>query len=385
MRHRPCGTLLLALLFSTVAAVTATQSLAQQNDADHLTCYKVKDPLKLKATADVDTLRQGLSAGCTISKAKMYCVPSGAQNVDDGSGVSVSSSGPRSSSERICYKVKCPEPYPGSTEISDAFGTRTLEKFKTSMLCAPASQGASVLQSGFEHRARGLAQLSEGTDPLSPSVHVSSTDGAATGGSALTKSSTSEPGGGGVVVVLQGASSYGVSLRSDANSRASIRSASLAAGAVLNIHGESVEESNSIAELRSVDVGSSGVSSTAYFPNLARQQQPPVRTGVITCQGQQVASVTEALANDPDWSFFSQVWPDRYETASAATQDEARFFWDNGCVELRVADGGGTIVVNGDLLLISAPNGDNPRQLKRVEITAAGGLSGFAIKDEAAQ
>ncbi|MEE8310729.1 MAG: hypothetical protein V3R77_00640, partial [Candidatus Binatia bacterium] len=123
------------------------------------------------------------------------------------------------------------------------------------------------------------------------------------------------------------------------------------------------------------------VSSTAYFPRLQRAPQAPARSGAVTCQGAAAGSDTETVAGDPAWTWFSSIWPDRYETSSDATTDEAVFLWNDGCVEIRPPGAGGAIFV-GDRLVISMDNGSNPRLLKRVSITGAGGLSAFTIRDE---
>ncbi len=374
MRNSKCGVL------AFVAVLAMTMPAAAQNDADHLTCYKVKDSLKLKGTVDLDTSGLGVSAECKISKAKMFCAPSDAQNASDGVDT-FSSAGPRSATERVCYKVKCPTPFPEAQDVTDEFGTRTFEKFKTHMVCSPATRDAPVQQNGFEHRARGLAQLVEGGTSLSPSLHVVSLDGLPPGGAVTGGSAAGDPGGGGVVVVLEAVSSYSVDVRDDLNSLASLRAASLRAGAVLNLRGHSLEESESMFDAMSIDVGTGGVSSTAYFPRLQRVQPSPPRTGVVTCRGAPVGSHTETSSGDPDWTWFSTIWPDRYETSSNATTDEAAFEWDDGCVEVRSPEGAGVALV-GDRLVISMDNGSDPRLLKRMVITGGGGLRAFAIRDE---
>jgi hypothetical protein len=42
--------------------------------------------------------------------------------------------------DRICYKVKCPN-HPTNQSVTDQFGTRTLSKFKASLVCTPAFRG----------------------------------------------------------------------------------------------------------------------------------------------------------------------------------------------------------------------------------------------------
>ncbi len=375
MGHR---TRVLATL--TVFLLAAVPALAQSK-SDHLTCYKLKDPLKVKGTLDVDAGSLGVAKGCKISKAQLYCVPADAQNVALPGATTVPVDGPRAAGGRICYKVACPKATVAPQDVSDAFGTRTLDKLKTSMVCAPAGQGAPVNVDGLDHYPRGLARIAAGGGAVGgSSVHVVSTDGlppATTDGS---KSAVGEGGGGGVVVVLQAVSGYSVRVRDERDSASDLDVAALRPGAVLNVRGHSTENSESMFDAMSVGAGSGGVSSTAYFPRLQRSQPNLLRTATVTCAGAPAGAATEAVAGDPNWTWFSQVWPDSYETSSGATTDDVTFVWENGCVDLR--EPGSGAVVSGDRLVISADNGSNPRQLKRAMITGGGGLAAFAVKGE---
>ena len=131
----------------------------------------------------------------------------------------------------------------------------------------------------------------------------------------------------------------------------------------------------------SVAAGTSGVSTTAWFPRLQRSSAATARTATVTCMGAPGGTSTETTPGDPNWTFFSSIWPDRYETASNATTDEATFTWETGCVEIRPPDGSGVALV-GDRLVISMDNGSSPQPLHRAQITGAGGLASFALKDE---
>jgi hypothetical protein len=121
-------------------------SAAHAQVPDHLKCYKIKDPVKLAAIVDLDSPQFGLEAGCQVKPAKMFCVPatktvvSALDKATDLPITPLPISGP-DPGDRICYKVKCPEPFPPDTEVTDQFGTRTLVKFKTQMLCTPAVKG----------------------------------------------------------------------------------------------------------------------------------------------------------------------------------------------------------------------------------------------------
>lgn len=125
-------------------AVLATPAAAQV--ADHLKCYKIKDPLKLAGTVDLDTPQFGLDPGCRVSKAKLFCVPASKTNVaveDRGTGpiTPLPVSGPQPG-DRICYKVRCDQPV-ADQQATDQFGTRTLGKFKTALVCTPAFKGSA--------------------------------------------------------------------------------------------------------------------------------------------------------------------------------------------------------------------------------------------------
>src|SRR5262249_33650331 len=121
--------------FRRVALVSclawATASAADQF-ADQLTCYQVKDPLELGGTVDLTSPRLGLAAGCRVSPAKLFCVPSAKSNVgvtDRRTGAAITPlpvSGPGPAlgvlqadpGDRICYKVRCPTPAIGDQSVT---------------------------------------------------------------------------------------------------------------------------------------------------------------------------------------------------------------------------------------------------------------------------
>jgi hypothetical protein len=108
---------------------------------DHLKCHKMKDPLKLKATADLTTTApEFAAAGCTISKAKLFCVPAGMTNLDPADSQQLTVNGQELQNAYICYGVKCPT-LPPDSQVADDFGVRTETHFQTSFVCAPAIQG----------------------------------------------------------------------------------------------------------------------------------------------------------------------------------------------------------------------------------------------------
>ena len=94
---------------------------------DHLKCYKVKDPLKLAGTADLDTPQFGPDAGCRLSNTKLFCVPATKTNVtatDRATGAPITPMpfGGPDPGDRICYKVKCATPLVLDQPVTDQFG-----------------------------------------------------------------------------------------------------------------------------------------------------------------------------------------------------------------------------------------------------------------------
>jgi hypothetical protein len=110
---------------------------------DHLKCYKIKDPQKLKGIVDLDGPQFGLEANCKISKAKKFCVP--VMKTVDTTQTFVNKEpvsllpivGQNLVDDYLCYKIKC-ETVPPDTEVEDQFGRRLLTKFKAKEVCVPA-------------------------------------------------------------------------------------------------------------------------------------------------------------------------------------------------------------------------------------------------------
>ena len=132
------------LVAAAVSVMLSAPAVAQV--ADHLKCYKVKDPLKLAGTADLDTPQFGVDAGCQISRAKLFCVPATKTHVVVADKTTKEPIAPLPVSgpdpgDRVCYTVKCPAAV-AAQEVTDQFGTRTLSKFKASLVCVPAVKGS---------------------------------------------------------------------------------------------------------------------------------------------------------------------------------------------------------------------------------------------------
>lgn len=132
----------IALAFGLAAG--AGPALAQP--FDHLACYKVKDAKTFSsAMASIEALQGQFSAlGCQVKpKAKQVCVPVSAQVGTIEGGTHSEFPAENLAFDRFCYRVKCSGAVPSTLEMGDAFGTRTLEKFKISTICTPGVVGAA--------------------------------------------------------------------------------------------------------------------------------------------------------------------------------------------------------------------------------------------------
>jgi hypothetical protein len=112
---------------------------------DHLKCYKIKDPTSFAAVVDLRPVDDGLfgvDAGCSVKvRSRELCFPVRKDYIS-GTGSHQALSGQALANAFLCYKVKCPfESHPESMEMTDQFGTRTLEGMRTSTICAPAVRG----------------------------------------------------------------------------------------------------------------------------------------------------------------------------------------------------------------------------------------------------
>jgi hypothetical protein len=121
---------LVALLFAA--------SPARAQIADHLSCYKVRDPqAKATYTADVGGLVEPAEAGCTIKvPAVMACVPATKSNVSptpQGGG------GTGTPNAFGCYKIKCRKTTLPAVQLNDQFGSRSVVPVTGKLLCAPAA------------------------------------------------------------------------------------------------------------------------------------------------------------------------------------------------------------------------------------------------------
>jgi hypothetical protein len=152
-RHRPDRKEDLMQRIAIAAMVLLTTTFAAPANAqvdDHLQCYRVKDPTKLDALVDLDSPQFGLAPDCRIGKTMFFCVPAlktVLSAVDKGTKppttiTPVPITGPNAG-DRICYKARCPFPVQSNNQVTDQFGTRSITRFATTMLCTPAFKGAA--------------------------------------------------------------------------------------------------------------------------------------------------------------------------------------------------------------------------------------------------
>ncbi len=107
---------------------------------DHLQCFKIKDPVKLKGVVDLQNTFV-LDEGCKVGKAKLFCTRASKivlEAFDGRDPITPGSSFSTESSSRVCYKLKCPRQDRVDPSVDDQFGFREMRKPKPTMLCTPA-------------------------------------------------------------------------------------------------------------------------------------------------------------------------------------------------------------------------------------------------------
>ena len=142
-----------ASYLAALGMALATTATAQV--PDHLKCYKIHDPLKLSGVVDLDSPQFGAESGCTVSAAKLLCVPARktvVSAVDRATGAPITPLvfwAPPAPGDRICYKVKCPRPNPPDQQVTDQFGTRVVSNLRPSLVCTPAVPGPTPNSDAF--------------------------------------------------------------------------------------------------------------------------------------------------------------------------------------------------------------------------------------------
>lgn len=109
---------------------------------DHLKCYVIKDPLKVKHTLDLTPEQTQFlpEPGCRLkAPAKLFCIDVQKSNVQPTPG------GPPVQGENardyLCYIVNCPKVNKGKVlTVADQFGQRDITIKPPKLLCAPAEK-----------------------------------------------------------------------------------------------------------------------------------------------------------------------------------------------------------------------------------------------------
>src|SRR5438874_843507 len=120
----------LSLLALGLATLLSPRMSHGQSVADHLECFRIKDPVNLKGVVDLDSPQFGPDSGCKIMRAQLFCVPVSKtvkQAADKAKKKPIrplAVSGP-GLGDHICYKIRCPEAVLPDQEVTDQFGTRT--------------------------------------------------------------------------------------------------------------------------------------------------------------------------------------------------------------------------------------------------------------------
>lgn len=165
-------TFVFAVLTACLAIVLSAAGAAAQ-PFDHLKCHKVKDSYKIKGTFDPSPALQSdfEDQGCTIGKAKLFCVPTEKNNVQTvpmplfpGLG------GQDLTNDFICYRAKCPT-LPPDKVVTDQFIDRALTKMKTQLFCTPAYKGpppttTTTVPTTYPACSSATVQQCDGTCPV---------------------------------------------------------------------------------------------------------------------------------------------------------------------------------------------------------------------------
>src|SRR5207237_147579 len=119
----------------TLLALQVRVPADAQPVADHLKCYKVRDP-QAKATYTADLGGLVAEPGCKIKvPAIMACVPATKANLEPGPQGTGATGTPNAFG---CYKIHCPAATLPTIQLNDQFGSRAVTARASKLLCAPA-------------------------------------------------------------------------------------------------------------------------------------------------------------------------------------------------------------------------------------------------------
>ena len=140
-------------LVSTFALVGAHAVVARAQSHDHLRCYRVSDRAGTDAGIEIATLPFGLSPGCKVkASARELCVPTTADVLTTGQEAASDIGGEDLQSERLCYRIKCPQRTLPQIAVADRFGARSVSLGKAARYCTTVS-GTALMP--LTRRTRG--------------------------------------------------------------------------------------------------------------------------------------------------------------------------------------------------------------------------------------
>jgi hypothetical protein len=152
MRRVMLGAVSVILSFFALAAAA--------HAADHLKCYKVKDPLSLKGPKPswLDLSGEFPTEHCSVAGSfRLFCVPvtktvtgqlqrkipPDVPKFENFTPAPIA--GQDLTEDTLCYQIKCtdnnPTPPNPSLQVFDQFAGRTVTKLQPYLLCGPAGQG----------------------------------------------------------------------------------------------------------------------------------------------------------------------------------------------------------------------------------------------------
>jgi hypothetical protein len=131
----------------TAAAQDTGLGATPAETRDHLKCYRTEDASEAGASVDLASVPFGLDAGCVIEgKVRELCVPATGDVVDEQhpSGAEPPLRGDDLAQERLCYRVACPKRDLPRVQVTDRFGSRTVDVRRSRLVCLPVIADAGT-------------------------------------------------------------------------------------------------------------------------------------------------------------------------------------------------------------------------------------------------
>lgn len=144
---------------------------------DHLKCYKIADPHRYLARADLTPLQTQFPAepGCQIRVHSLeFCIPVNKDRIpgdpnDPREAPSADVVGQDLTNDFLCYRLRCPmttaQP-PASLKVSDQFGTRDIVGWRPMHLCVPAIKGEPPTTTTTTTTMPTLSSCGQATAPM---------------------------------------------------------------------------------------------------------------------------------------------------------------------------------------------------------------------------